>query len=204
MLSFWSSWLLIKWRKNAENEQGEKAGYFWSLISYESRYLRSLNFIRLLRVVITPSLSGIKFRMKFRLTICQDSRGGGEDCDYFFPALLLRAILHYPNAWNRLGNISTEVLFQAQLVRRATKAGTNSWLKRYMLKKILFELVLALHRCISVISCFVFKATKKNWSNRQRKKYGWYHILFRFIPFFYALYKLTCDVASSFPFSLEG
>ena len=68
--------------------------------------------------------------MKFRLTICQDSRGGvgggGGDCDYFFPALLLRAILHYPNAWNKLGNKSTEVLFQAQLARRATNAGTNS------------------------------------------------------------------------------
>ena len=161
MLSFWSSWLLIKWRKNAENEQGEKAGYFWHLISYESGYLRSLNLIRLLRVVITPSLTEIKFRMKFRLTICQDSRGGGGgggDCDYFFPALLLRAILHYPNAWNRLGNKSTEVLFQAQLARRATNAGTNSWLKRYMLKKILFELVVALHYCISVISCFVNSA----------------------------------------------
>ena len=84
MLSFWSSWLSIKWRKNAENEQGEKAGYFWSLISYESRYLRSLNFIRLLRVVITPSLSEIKFRMKFRLTICQDSREGGRRLRLFF------------------------------------------------------------------------------------------------------------------------
>ena len=28
--------------------------------------------------------------------------------------------------------------------------------------------------------------------------------LFRFIPFFFALYKLTWDVASSFPFSLKG
>ena len=116
MLSFGSSWLSMKWRKNAENEQGEKAGYLWRLISYESGYLRSLNFIPLLRVVITPSATEIKFRMKFRLTICQDSRrrgGGGEreDCDYFFPALLLCTVLHYPNAWNRLGNISTEVLF---------------------------------------------------------------------------------------------
>ena len=126
MLSFWSSWLSMKWRKNAENEQGEKAGYFWRLISYESGYLRSLNFIPLLQVVITPSATEIKFRMKFRLTICQDSRrgvgggggGGVEDCDYFFPALLLCTVLHYPNAWNRLGNISTEVLFHVQLAGR--------------------------------------------------------------------------------------
>ena len=165
MLSFWSSWLLIKWRKNAENEQGEKAGYFWHLISYESGYLRSLNLIRLLRVVITPSLTEIKFRMKFGLTICQDSRGGGgggggggaEIATIFFP-LSYFALYSTIRAWNRLGNISTEVLFQAQLARRATNAGTNSWLKRYMLKKILFELVLALRRCISVISCFVNSA----------------------------------------------
>ena len=34
--------------------------------------------------------------------------------------------------------------------------------------------------------------------------YRWYHILFRFIPFFLALFKLAWDVAFSFPFSLEG
>ena len=34
--------------------------------------------------------------------------------------------------------------------------------------------------------------------------YGWYHILFRFVPFFFRLVWVTCYVASSPPFSLEG
>ena len=40
--------------------------------------------------------------------------------------------------------------------------------------------------------------------DKGRSIYGWYHILFRFILLFFAFYKLTWDVASSFPFSLEG
>ena len=46
---------------------------------------------------------------------------------------------------------------------------------------------------------------KENWSNRQRKKYTVNTIPFQIYSiFFFALYKLTWDVASSFPFSLEG
>ena len=46
---------------------------------------------------------------------------------------------------------------------------------------------------------------KENWSNRQRKKYTVNTIPFQFYSiFFFALYKLTWDVASSFPFSLKG
>ena len=47
---------------------------------------------------------------------------------------------------------------------------------------------------------------KENWSNRQRKKYTVNTIPFQIysIFFFFALYKLTWDVASSFPFSLKG
>ena len=46
---------------------------------------------------------------------------------------------------------------------------------------------------------------KENWSNRQRKKYTVNTIPFQIYSiFFFALYKLTWDVASSFPFSLKG
>ena len=167
MLSFWSSCLSMKWRKNAENEQGEKAGYFWRLISYESGYLRSLNFIPLLRVVITPSATDVKLRMKFRLTICQDSRrrggrGGRRRLRLFFSRSLT---LHCTPLSERLEqarkHIDWSPLSRPAGRKRATKAGTNSWLKTYMLDKVLFELVLALHHCISVISCFVNSAAGK-------------------------------------------
>ena len=129
------------------------------VISYESGYLRSLNFIRLLRVVITPSLTEIKFRMKFRLTIYQDFRGGGRRSRLFFPRSLT---LHCTPLSERLEqarkHIDWSPLSGPAGRKRARKAGTNSWLKRYMLDKILFELVLALHHCISVISCFVNSA----------------------------------------------
>ena len=46
---------------------------------------------------------------------------------------------------------------------------------------------------------------KKNWSNRQRKKYTANTIPFQIYSIlFFALYKLTWDVASSLPFSLKG
>ena len=46
---------------------------------------------------------------------------------------------------------------------------------------------------------------KENWGNRQRKKYTVNTIPFQFYSiFFFALYKLTWDIASSFPFSLKG
>ena len=46
---------------------------------------------------------------------------------------------------------------------------------------------------------------KENWSNRQRKKYTVNTIPFQIYSiFFFALYKLTWDVASYFPFSLKG
>ena len=46
---------------------------------------------------------------------------------------------------------------------------------------------------------------KENWSNRQRKKFTVNTIpLQTYSIFFFALYKLTWDVASSFPFSLKG
>ena len=171
MLSFWSSWLSMKWRKNAENEQGEKAGYFWRLISYESGYLRSLNFIPLLQVVITPSATEIKFRMKFRLTICPDSRswGGGGGWSRRLGQFFSRSLtLHCTPLSERLEqarkHIDWSPLSRPAGRKRATKAGTNSWLKTYMLDKVLFELVLVLHHCISVISCFVNSAAGKKKS----------------------------------------
>ena len=46
---------------------------------------------------------------------------------------------------------------------------------------------------------------KEYWSNRQRKKYTVNTIPFQIYSiFFFALYKLTWDVASYFPFSLKG
>ena len=116
MLSFGSSWLSMKWRKNAENEQGEKAGYFWRLISYESGYLRSLNFIPLLQVVITPSATEIKFRMKFRLTICQDSPRGGGGGTY-------RLKSSFTSSWQEEGNKS----WHEQLTQNVHAGQSTFW-----------------------------------------------------------------------------
>ena len=45
---------------------------------------------------------------------------------------------------------------------------------------------------------------KENWSNRQRKKYTVNTIPFQIYSIFFPWYKLTWDVASSFPFPLKG
>ena len=159
----------MKWRKNAENEQGEKAGYFWRLISYESGYLRSLNFIPLLQVLITPSATEIKFRMKFRLFAKIPEVGGGGGWSRRLRLFFSRSLtLHCTPLSERLEqarkHIDWSPLSRPAGRKRATKAGTNSWLKTYMLDKVLFELVLALHHCISVISCFVNSAAGKKKS----------------------------------------